>query len=81
MHKILADEIPHCTICDIQTEKPEIENFDSIILGAGVRDGKYISPFAILSKITKNCWERKWATLFAMKTKGNRRNNSAEYPR
>ena len=44
MHKILADEIPHCTICDIQTEKPEIENFDSIILGAGVRDGKIYKP-------------------------------------
>lgn len=42
--KILADEIPHCTICDIQTENPAIENFDSIILGAGVRDGKIYKP-------------------------------------
>jgi menaquinone-dependent protoporphyrinogen oxidase len=42
--KVLAEEIPNCTICDIQMEKPSIGEFDSIILGAGVRDGKIYKP-------------------------------------
>ncbi|MFC5702655.1 flavodoxin domain-containing protein [Cohnella faecalis] len=42
--KVLAEEISNCTICDIQTEKPAIEHFDSLILGAGVRDGKIYKP-------------------------------------
>ncbi|MFF2889303.1 flavodoxin domain-containing protein [Paenibacillus sp. NPDC057967] len=42
--KVLGKEIPNCTTCDIQTEKPIIEDFDHIILGAGVRDGKIYKP-------------------------------------
>lgn len=41
---VLAEELPNCTVCDIQAEKPDIENFDYIILGAGVRDGKIYKP-------------------------------------
>ncbi|QAY65980.1 flavodoxin domain-containing protein [Paenibacillus protaetiae] len=42
--KVLAEEIPDCAICDIQSDKPSIGDFDSIILGAGVRDGKIYKP-------------------------------------
>jgi Flavodoxin len=42
--KILAEEIPNCTVCDIQAEKPSIDEFDHIIVGAGVRDGKIYKP-------------------------------------
>jgi len=42
--KVLTEEISGCTICDIQMEKPAIDNFDRIILGAGVRDGKIYKP-------------------------------------
>jgi len=42
--KVLEEEIANCTICDILTEKPDIEQYDSLILGAGVRDGKIYKP-------------------------------------
>ncbi|GGF92886.1 MULTISPECIES: flavodoxin domain-containing protein [Paenibacillus] len=42
--KVLAEEIPNCATCNIQMEKPAIEDFDRIILGAGVRDGKIYKP-------------------------------------
>jgi menaquinone-dependent protoporphyrinogen oxidase len=42
--KILAEEISNCTICNIEMEKPNIKDFDRIILGAGVRDGKIYKP-------------------------------------
>jgi menaquinone-dependent protoporphyrinogen oxidase len=42
--RVLAEEIANCTVSDIQTEKPSIESYDSIILGAGVRDGKIYKP-------------------------------------
>lgn len=37
---ILAKEIPNCTICNLEVEKPSIEVYDCVIIGAGVRDGK-----------------------------------------
>ncbi|TBL73225.1 flavodoxin domain-containing protein [Paenibacillus thalictri] len=42
--KVLADELVHCTTCNIEAEKPALEDFDHIILGAGVRDGKIYKP-------------------------------------
>ncbi|ACS99252.1 flavodoxin domain-containing protein [Paenibacillus sp. JDR-2] len=42
--KVLAEEIPNCTVCDLEAEKPLIEEYDRIILGAGVRDGKIYKP-------------------------------------
>lgn len=42
--KVLAEEIPDCTTCNIEIEKPAIEEFDCIVLGAGVRDGKIYKP-------------------------------------
>lgn len=42
--KILSEELSDCTICNIETNKPNIEEFDSIIIGAGVRDGKIYKP-------------------------------------
>lgn len=48
--KVLSEELPQSKICNIELEKPNIEAFDSIILGAGVRDEKYIKPFVTLSK-------------------------------
>lgn len=38
--KVLSEEIPQSKICNIEIEKPNLEEFDSIILGAGVRDEK-----------------------------------------
>ncbi|AWP26398.1 flavodoxin domain-containing protein [Paenibacillus sp. Cedars] len=42
--RLLSEQLPHCTICDIGSEKPTIDEFDSIIVGAGVRDGKIYKP-------------------------------------
>lgn len=42
--KVLKEEIANCTMCNIEEEKPSIEDFDHIILGAGVRDGKIYKP-------------------------------------
>jgi menaquinone-dependent protoporphyrinogen oxidase len=41
---VLSEELPNCTACNIEMEKPSIEEFDRIILGAGVRDGKIYKP-------------------------------------
>lgn len=41
---VLAEEIANCITCNIQIEKPIIEDYDCIILGAGVRDGKIYKP-------------------------------------
>lgn len=41
---VLAEEITNCTTCDIQAEKPVLDEFDSLIIGAGVRDGKIYKP-------------------------------------
>lgn len=42
--KVLAEEIPNCMIVNIEMEKPLIEDYDRIILGAGVRDGRIYKP-------------------------------------
>ncbi|MFX3631821.1 MAG: flavodoxin domain-containing protein [Candidatus Pristimantibacillus sp.] len=42
--KVLAEEISNSTLCNIEMEMPTIEDFDHIILGAGVRDGKIYKP-------------------------------------
>lgn len=42
--KVLTDELTECTICNVEVEKPNLEGFDNIILGAGVRDGKIYKP-------------------------------------
>ncbi|AIQ30658.1 MULTISPECIES: flavodoxin domain-containing protein [Paenibacillus] len=41
---LLAEYIPGSTLCNLESEKPDIENYDHIILGAGVRDGKLYKP-------------------------------------
>ncbi|OMD97074.1 MULTISPECIES: flavodoxin domain-containing protein [Paenibacillus] len=50
--KVLSEELPQSKICNIELEKPDIEAFDSIILGAGVRDEKIYK--AIRDFIKKN---------------------------
>ncbi|MDQ0089035.1 menaquinone-dependent protoporphyrinogen oxidase [Paenibacillus anaericanus] len=42
--KVLSAELSDCTLCNIAVDKPDIESFDQIILGAGVRDGKIYKP-------------------------------------
>ncbi|QJD83889.1 flavodoxin domain-containing protein [Cohnella herbarum] len=42
--KVLCDELPSSTMCNLESEKPNLDEFDSIILGAGVRDGKIYKP-------------------------------------
>ncbi|MBO9605523.1 MAG: flavodoxin [Paenibacillaceae bacterium] len=41
---ILSEQLSNCTICNLETDKPVIGEFDCIILGAGVRDGKLYKP-------------------------------------
>ncbi|WP_244169799.1 MULTISPECIES: flavodoxin domain-containing protein [Paenibacillus] len=52
--KILAEEISDCTLCNIELEKPNIGDFDYIILGAGVRDGKIYKPIRDFIKKNHN---------------------------
>lgn len=42
--KVLTDELPQSTMCNIEMDKPDLGQFDGIILGAGVRDGKIYKP-------------------------------------
>lgn len=42
--KVLQKEISNCMLFNIEGGKPAIEEFDRIILGAGVRDGKIYKP-------------------------------------
>jgi len=42
--KVLTEELSECTICNVEVEKPKLEGFQSVILGAGVRDGKIYKP-------------------------------------
>lgn len=51
---ILSEELSDCTICNIGIDKPNIEQFDSIILGAGVRDGKIYKPIRDFIKKNHN---------------------------
>lgn len=41
---VLNDELSSSTICNIELAKPNIAVYDSIILRAGVRDGKIYKP-------------------------------------
>jgi len=52
--KVLTEEISNCTICNIDGEKPNIQDFDRIILGAGVRDGKIYKPIRDFIKKNHN---------------------------
>ena len=52
--KVLADELANCTTCNIEENKPNIEEFDFIILGAGVRDGKIYKPIRDFIKKNRN---------------------------
>ncbi|WP_246168211.1 flavodoxin domain-containing protein [Paenibacillus antarcticus] len=52
--QILSQELSHCSICNINLEKPNIAEFDTIILGAGVRDGKIYKPIRDFIKKNKD---------------------------
>ncbi|MCR8656753.1 flavodoxin domain-containing protein [Paenibacillus endoradicis] len=52
--QVLAKEISNCTLCNIEMEKPNIEDFDQIILGAGVRDKKIYKPIRDFIKKNHN---------------------------
>jgi menaquinone-dependent protoporphyrinogen oxidase len=51
--QLLAAELSPCTVCNIEADKPNLENFDSIIMGAGVRDGKIYKPIRDFIKKNK----------------------------
>lgn len=51
---ILAQELPHCTLCDIEAEKVDFTDYDCLILGAGVRDGKIYKPIRDILKKNKD---------------------------
>lgn len=53
---VLAERLTGCTTCNLETEKPDIAEFDRIILGAGVRDGKIYKPIRdLIKKIMMSC--------------------------
>ncbi|PWW02423.1 menaquinone-dependent protoporphyrinogen oxidase [Paenibacillus cellulosilyticus] len=41
---VLSEQLSNCMTCNLETDKPAIGEFDRIILGAGVRDGKIYKP-------------------------------------
>lgn len=66
---LLAEYIPGSTLCNLESEKPDIENYDHIILGAGVRDGKLYKPVRdFIKKTNPPCWTSRWATISAMRS-------------
>lgn len=42
--KLLAAKIKDCSVCDLSKQVPDIENFDVLIIGSGVRMGKIYKP-------------------------------------
>lgn len=42
--ELLATKIMDCSICDIAKSTPDIESFDTLIVGSGVRMGKIYKP-------------------------------------
>jgi len=42
--ELLATKIMDCSICDISKSTPDIESFDTLIVGSGVRMGKIYKP-------------------------------------
>ncbi|MBP2001369.1 menaquinone-dependent protoporphyrinogen oxidase [Paenibacillus shirakamiensis] len=50
--KMLAEELGDCTCLNLAEDKPKLEEYDTVILGAGVRDGKIYKP--IRDYIKKN---------------------------
>ncbi len=49
--EILAKDFPNCIICNIGKNLPDIDSFDVIIIGSGVRMGKIYKP---ASRFIKN---------------------------
>jgi len=49
---LLARQIKGCTVCDLLKTDPDITPFDMIIIGSGVRMGKFYKP--VLNFIRKN---------------------------
>ncbi|MDR0198563.1 MAG: flavodoxin domain-containing protein [Methanomassiliicoccaceae archaeon] len=43
--EILASEIGGCTICDLDGNVPDIKDFDTVVIGTGIRVGKAYKPF------------------------------------
>lgn len=50
--ELLANKITDCVVCDIKNSTLEIESFDTIIIGSGVRMGKLYKP--VISFIREN---------------------------
>ncbi|WP_409345379.1 flavodoxin domain-containing protein [Paenibacillus sp. MBLB4367] len=72
--KLLSEELPACTVCNIGLEKPDIEKFDRIILGAGVKDGKIYKPIRdFIKKNQPELLKKGWDTIFVTKSQRKRR--------
>jgi menaquinone-dependent protoporphyrinogen oxidase len=50
---LLAELLPDSTLCNLELEKPGVEQYDRVILGAGVRDGKIYKPIRDFIKKNK----------------------------
>ena len=42
--ELLATKIEDCSVCDIRKSTPDIESYDTLIVGSGVRMGKIYKP-------------------------------------
>lgn len=42
--EILAEQFTDCTIADLEKERPSLEDFDTILVGSGIRMGKIYKP-------------------------------------
>lgn len=49
---LLARQIEDCTVCDLSKTAPDIASFDTIIIGSGVRMGRFYKP--VLNFLRKN---------------------------
>ncbi|ASS64785.1 MULTISPECIES: flavodoxin domain-containing protein [unclassified Paenibacillus] len=61
---VLAEELPGSILCNIETGMPDLAAFDSVIVGAGVRDGKIYKPIRDYIKKNKDALLGKRAGYF-----------------
>jgi menaquinone-dependent protoporphyrinogen IX oxidase len=43
--EILAAEIGGCAVCDLSENVPNVDDFDTVVIGTGIRIGKAYKPF------------------------------------
>ena len=62
--ELLAKEIGNCTLCDLDAGSPDISDFDTVILGTGVRIGGVYKPYKKFIDANLNELMKKKTALF-----------------